>query len=76
MQQNDQNDTKVAINKLISDNNKITRKIAFNKETLRNLVTIASREYFETKLKQDEILANMLDKIINEYYSNWKQNNI
>lgn len=76
MQQNDQNDTKVEINKLISDNNKITRKIAFNKETLRNLVTIASREYFETKLKQDEILANMLDKIINEYYSNWKQNNI
>lgn len=47
----------------------ITKKIHFKKETLRNLVTIASREYFDSKLKQDEMLGLMLDKIINTYYS-------
>ncbi len=52
----------------------ITKKIHFKKETLRNLVTIASREYFDSKLKQDEILSQMLDQIINSYYAEyWKK---
>ena len=51
---------------------KITKKITFNKETLRNLVTIASREYFDSKLKQDELLSIMLDDIINSYYEQYK----
>ncbi len=37
-------------------------------ETLKNLVTMASHEYFSLKLKQDEIISEMLDIIINSYY--------
>ncbi len=51
----------------------ITKKITFKRETLRNLVTIASREYFDSKMKQDELLAEMLDKIINSYYDEYLQ---
>ena len=53
----------------------ITKKIHFKKETLRNLVTVASREYFDSKLKPDDILSQMLDQIINSYYAEyWKTN--
>ena len=53
----------------------ITKRISFKKETLRNLVTIASRENFESKLKQDELLSITLDDIINSYYEQyWAKN--
>lgn len=53
----------------------ITKRITFKKETLRNLVTIASREHFESKLKQDELLSITLDDIINSYYEQyWNKN--
>ena len=53
----------------------ITKRINFKKETLRNLVTIASRENFNSKLKQDELLSLTLDEIINSYYANyWDKN--
>ncbi len=53
----------------------ITKRITFKKETLRNLVTIASREHFESKLKQDELLSITLDEIINSYYEQyWAKN--
>jgi hypothetical protein len=56
------------------DSEAIIKKIRFKKETLRNLVTIASREYYDSKLKQDEILSQMLDQIINSYYEEyWKK---
>lgn len=56
-------------------NDVITKKISFKKETLRNLVTIASREHFESKLKQDELLSLTLDEIINSYYKQyWDKN--
>jgi hypothetical protein len=62
----------------VIDNQKtetITKKISFNKETLRNLVTIASREHFESKLKSDELLSLTLDEIINTYYKQyWDKN--
>ncbi len=51
--------------------NTITKKIAFKRETLKNLVTMASREYFSSKLKQDEIISEMLDIIINSYYDEY-----
>ncbi len=51
--------------------NTITKKITFKRETLRNLVTMASREYFSSKLKQDEIISEMLDSIINSYYDEY-----
>lgn len=58
----------------IIPNELIIKKIQFNKETLRNLVTLASREYFDSKIKEDEKIALMLDKIINSYYSHyWKK---
>lgn len=56
---------------LVLENQKsdtITKKITFNKETLRNLVTMATREYFECGLRQHEALEKMLDKVINSYY--------
>ncbi len=46
----------------------IYRKIAFKPETLRNLVTMASHEFYN-QTKQDQILSLMLEKIINEHYS-------
>ena len=49
----------------------ITKKITFNRETLKNLVTMASREYFDVKMKHDEMLNKMLDKVINSYYANY-----
>ncbi len=53
----------------------VTKRISFKRETLRNLVTIASREYFDSRLKQDELLSLMLDEIINEYYIQyWDKN--
>ncbi|MDQ5920692.1 MAG: hypothetical protein QG673_748 [Pseudomonadota bacterium] len=53
----------------------INKKISFKKDTLRNLVTIASREHFESKLKQDEMIALTLDKIINSYFEQyWNEN--
>lgn len=58
----------------IIDNQKtdiINKKISFKKDTLRNLVTIASREYFDSKLKQDEMIALTLDKIINSYFKQY-----
>jgi hypothetical protein len=59
----------------IQKTNTVTKKITFNKETLRNLVTIASREHFESKLKQDELLSLALDEIINTYYKQyWDKN--
>ena len=64
----------------VIDNQKadtITKKITFKKETLRNLVTIASREHFESKMKQDELLSVMLDEIINSYYGQyWIKNKL
>jgi uncharacterized protein (UPF0128 family) len=54
---------------------KITKKISFNKETYRNLVTIASREYFDSKLKEDEKVTTLLDEVINSYYKQyWNKN--
>lgn len=53
------------------NSNKITKKITFNRETLKNLVTMASREYFDVKMKQDDMLAKMLENIINSYYSEY-----
>lgn len=62
----------------VVDNQKtdvINKKISFKKNTLRNLVTIASREHFGTKMKQDEMLALTLDKIINDYFEQyWNEN--
>lgn len=56
------------------DSQTITKKIHFKKETLRNLVTITSREYFDSKAKPDENLSQMLDQIINSYYAEyWKK---
>lgn len=53
----------------------LTKRITFNKETYRNLVTIASREYFDSKMKQDEMVSSMLDHIINDYYAQyWDKN--
>ena len=59
----------------IQKSDSITKKISFKKETLRNLVTIASREHFESKMKQDELLSLMLDQIINSYYKQYWQTN-
>jgi hypothetical protein len=75
---NDINESNIQIvsNTQTSEDIRITKKISFKRETLRNLVTIASREYFDSKMKQDDMLAEMLDKVINEYYNNWKINNI
>ncbi len=54
----------------------ITRKISFRKETYRNLVTIATREHFDSKIKQDEAVGITLDKIINSYFKQyWIENN-
>lgn len=62
----------------VIDNQKtdtITKRINFKKDTLRNLVTIASREHFDTKLKQDEMIALTLDRIINSYFERyWNEN--
>lgn len=70
--ENQQNQISAVIDNQLSET--ITKKIHFKKETLRNLVTIASREYFDSKLKQDEILSQMLDQIINSYYVEyWKK---
>lgn len=53
----------------------INKKISFKKDTLRNLVTIASREHFDSKMKQDEMIALTLDKIINSYFEQyWNEN--
>lgn len=52
----------------IQDNEFITKKIKFKRETLKNLVTITSREYFDSKQKPDELLALMLNRVINDYY--------
>jgi hypothetical protein len=60
----------------IQKSNTVTKKIIFNKETLRNLVTIASREHFESKLKQDELLSLTLDEIINSYYRDYWSKNV
>ena len=49
----------------------IIKRIHFNKETYKDLVTIASREYFDTKMKQDEMVSAMLDQIINSYYKQY-----
>ncbi|MBY0379142.1 MAG: hypothetical protein K2P99_01935 [Burkholderiales bacterium] len=66
------NDISVIVDSQVTEKQKIIRKISFKKETLRNLVTVASREYFDTKMKQDEMLSEMLDTIINDYYDSWK----
>ncbi len=62
----------------VIDNQKtdiISKKINFKKDTLRNLVTIANREHFDTKMKQDEMIALTLDKIINSYFEEyWNEN--
>lgn len=52
----------------IIENDQIIKKIAFKKETLRNLVTMASHEYFDQKLKQDQMLSLVLEKIISAHY--------
>lgn len=52
----------------ITENDQIIKKIAFKKETLRNLVTMASHEYFDQKLKQDQMLSLVLEKIISTHY--------
>ncbi|MBP9777722.1 MAG: hypothetical protein KBD25_00905 [Rickettsiaceae bacterium] len=62
----------------VVDNQKtdiINKKVSFKKDTLRNLVTIASREHFDSKMKQDEMIALTLDKIINSYFEDyWNKN--
>ena len=70
------NDISVMVDNQVNENQNIIRKISFKKETLRNLVTVASREYFDTKMKQDEMLSEMLDIIINNYYHSWKTDHI
>ncbi|MFN8770680.1 MAG: hypothetical protein ACK5Z5_08760 [Neisseriaceae bacterium] len=59
------------INSQITEDTHITKKISFKRETLRDLATLAEREYFDNKMKQDDKLSNMLDKIISEYYHRW-----
>ena len=78
MQENNQNEIKPTPNLNIIETHKstiITKKIAFDKETYRNLVTITAREFFESKMKDDEKVALMLNKIVNSYYNSyWKTN--
>lgn len=72
MEEINQENINISLNSIYSE--LITKKIQFQKETLRNLVTLASREYFDSKLKDDEKIALMLNKIINEYYNDyWKK---
>ena len=60
----------------IQSSDTITKKISFKKETYRNLVTIATREHFDSKIKQDEAVIITLDKIINSYFKQyWIENN-
>ena len=75
MQQNFINHESLNADLELQKSDTITKRINFKKETLRNLVTIASREHFDSKLKQDELLSLMLDEIINSYYvSYWDKN--
>ena len=76
MEQNTLNTENIAANlEVQKSTDSITKRITFKKETLRNLVTIASREHFESKLKQDELLSITLDDIINSYYEQyWAKN--
>jgi len=75
MQQNFINHESLNADLELQKSDTITKRINFKKETLRNLVTIASREHFDSKLKQDELLSLMLDEIINSYYVGyWDKN--
>lgn len=49
----------------------ITRKIVFDKVAWKNLLTMATHEYFDVNKKNDEIAATMLNRIINEYFKDY-----
>ncbi|MFN8771082.1 MAG: hypothetical protein ACK5WP_09500 [Neisseriaceae bacterium] len=70
-----ENNISVLTNTQTAENAYITKKLSFKKETLRNLVTLAEREYFDSKMKPEDKLSEMLDKIINEHYVKWLLSN-
>lgn len=46
----------------------ITRRVAFKHTTLRDMLTMANFYHFDKNLKQDELLALIIDDMVNYYY--------
>lgn len=63
----------------INNTDAITKKIKFNRETIRKLKVMVANEFFDKNLKNDDFLSEMLEKIVNEYFEQyidklkWKQ---
>ncbi|MFN7093914.1 MAG: hypothetical protein ACK4M7_00975 [Burkholderiales bacterium] len=47
----------------------ITRRVAFKNTTLRDMLTMANFYHFDKNLKQDELLALIIDDMVNYYYA-------
>jgi hypothetical protein len=52
----------------------IVKKLKFKQETLKKLSMMTAHELFGKNQKNDELLAEMLDKIINDYFSQYINN--
>ena len=49
----------------------ITRKIVFDMVAWKELLTMATHEYFDASKKTDEIAAKMLNRVIKEYFKDY-----
>lgn len=49
----------------------ITRKIVFDKVAWKDLLTMATHEYYDVSKKTDEIAAKMLNRLIKEYFKDY-----
>ena len=49
----------------------ITRKIVFDMVAWKELLTMATHEYFDASKKTDEIVAKMLNRVIKEYFKDY-----
>jgi hypothetical protein len=55
----------------INNTDAITKKIKFNRETIRKLKVMVANEFFDKNLKNDDFLSEMLEKIVNEYFEQY-----
>ncbi len=49
----------------------ITRKIVFDMVAWKELLTMATHEYYDASKKTDEIASKMLNRVIKEYFKDY-----